>query len=214
MKIIRVALADDHQLVLEGLAAILEHTEGIEVAGTAANGSDFLTLLESTPIDVAVVDIEMPVLNGIEATRTIREKGIPTRVLGLSMYNESSLIKEMIAAGAKGYVLKNTSRAEMIAAITTLSEGNYYYGTGIFDPQAPIKGYMTVGEKPDIDCLTRREKEILVFLAEGLSLNDISDRLCISPRTVDTHRSNIMKKLNVNSTARLIRAAYKSGLCS
>ena len=214
MKIIRVAIADDHQLVLEGLVAILEHTDGIEVAGTAGNGSDLLKLLESTPIDVAIVDIEMPVLNGIEATRTIREKGIPTRVLGLSMYNESSLIKEMVAAGAKGYVLKNTSRGEMVAAITTLAEGNYYYGTGIFDPQTPIKGYMTVEEKPDIDLLTKREKQILVFLAEGLSLIDIGDRLCISPRTVDTLRSNIMKKLRVNSTAKLIRAAYKSGLCN
>jgi DNA-binding NarL/FixJ family response regulator len=215
MKRIRIAIADDHQLVVDGLVAILREADLFEIAGIANNGNALIELLQKTPVDVALVDIEMPECNGIEATKKIKALNLPTRVLALSMYNESSLVKEMTVAGAKGYILKNVLKEELLKAIQTIAEGNFYFAPSVFEPSSKKTKASLQEDVPDVqNLLTKREKEILILLSEGLTLAEISDKLCISPRTVDTHRTNMMKKLNINSTSKLVRIAYKSGLCS
>ncbi|HEY8401076.1 MAG TPA: response regulator transcription factor [Cytophagaceae bacterium] len=214
MKTIKVVIADDHQIVVDGLVAMIKEAEDIQVRGTANNGIQLLNLLKENTVDVAIVDIEMPEMSGIDVTRKIMEENINTKVLILSMYNETSLIKQLRIVGAKGYILKTINKNNLLEAIRTIAEGNFYFTSEILTTyNTQLNGYLQREDIPDINVLTNREKEILLLLSEGLTIPEISDKLCISHKTTETHKSNMMKKLKVNSSSKLIRIAYKSGLC-
>lgn len=207
---IDILLADDHALVRDGIRARLESLPHIRVIGEAANGREVVELAQSLRPDVVLMDINMPCLNGLEATRKIIERWPQVRVLILTMHDNKEYIVGLMAAGAKGYILKDVSKAEMIEAIERVHRGENYLSSGVGralldDMTRPSDD---VGEIP----LTQREKTILVLLAEGLSNKEIARRLFISVRTVESHRANIKQKLGVTTSAGLARYALKHGL--
>lgn len=212
-KKLRLLLVDDHQLVLDGLRNILEDVEYLHVVAEASNGKEALDLCRNLRIDVILMDIDMPVMGGIEATKLLKEKYPQTKILILSMHNEKGVIQTVIDAGADGYLLKNSSQKELLQGINTVREGNKF-----FTPEVTMTllnkntSEITGNDGEVIQNLTERELEILKLISEGFSNKEIGERLFISHRTVDTHRTNLMKKLNVHNIAGLIRFALKNKL--
>lgn len=210
---IKIAVADDHQLVLDGLKAMLHEVEQFEVVGEANNGKDLVQIVETVKVDVALTDIDMPIMNGIEAIKEIRKEDQEIKLIALTMHNEKALVQKVIEAGANGYLLKNADRAEFIEAVGKVLEGQQYFSSEVTMTLLD-KGSATSSSLSHYDLaqLTEREIEILKLVAEGLSNKEIGDRLFISHRTVDTHRTNLMKKLDMHNVAGLIRFAIKNGL--
>ncbi|OQX72312.1 MAG: hypothetical protein B6D61_14115 [Bacteroidetes bacterium 4484_249] len=213
MSVIKVLITDDHQIIIDGLKSLLEDKEQIEVIAEASNGKEALDILNLLQVDVVLMDIDMPVMNGIEATKQIKAEYPETKVIILSMYKESGLIKTLIQIGADGYLLKNSDKDELVDAITRVASGQQY-----FSPDVTMSLLNKTSEKqsqfqPDkrVSELTQREIEILKLITEGLSNKEIGDKLFISHRTVDSHRTNLMKKIGVNNIAGLIRFAIKTG---
>ena len=210
---IKIAIADDHQLVLDGLKSMLHDVNGFEVVGEANNGKDLVRIVETISVDVALTDIDMPVMNGIEAIKEIRKVNSDIKLVALTMHNEKALVQKVIEAGANGYLLKNADRDEFIEAIGKVLEGHQYFSSEVtmtlLDKSPTSSSGMT---HYDLAQLTEREIEILKLVAEGLSNKEIGEQLFISHRTVDTHRTNLMKKLDVHNVAGLIRFAMKNGL--
>ena len=213
MSVIKVLITDDHQIIIDGLKSLLEDKEQIEVIAEASNGKEALDILNLLQVDVVLMDIDMPVMNGIEATKQIKAEYPETKVIILSMYKESGLIKTLIQIGADGYLLKNSDKDELVDAITRVASGQQY-----FSPDVTMSLLNKTSEKqsqfqPDkrVSELTQREIEILKLITEGLSNKEIGDKLFISHRTVDSHRTNLMKKIGVNNIAGLIRFADKTG---
>ncbi|MBN2172785.1 MAG: response regulator transcription factor [Bacteroidales bacterium] len=216
MKSINVLLTDDHQIIIDGLKSLLEKVEDINVVGEAQNGRIALDLLKIIKVDVVLMDIDMPILNGIEATKIIKAQYPEIKVVVLSMHNESSLIRTLISAGANGYVLKNTDQEDLISAIRKVYGGQKY-----FSPDATISlaehdalSPSTIQKDWYLEDLTDREIEILKLIAEGFSNKEIGEKLFISHRTVDTHRTNLMKKIGVKNIAGIIKYAIKKGFIS
>ena len=209
---INVLLVDDHQLILDGLKSLLKHTDNLVVAGEANNGRDAIRLLDILNIDVVLMDIDMPVMNGIDALKEIKRIKPLMKVIILSIHNESGMIKNLLGIGADGYLLKSTSQDELIRAILKLAEGDKYFSTEItLSLLNPSQSNFQTSKQLS-ETLTIREEEILKLIAEGFSNKEIGARLFISHRTVDTHRTNLMNKLNVSNIAGLISYAIKSGL--
>lgn len=209
---INVLLVDDHQLILDGLKSLLKHTDNLVVAGEANNGRDAIRLLDILNIDVVLMDIDMPVMNGIDALKEIKRIKPLMKVIILSMHNESGMIKNLLGIGADGYLLKSTSQDELIRAILKVAEGDKYFSTEItLSLLNPSQSNFQTSKQLS-ETLTIREEEILKLIAEGFSNKEIGSRLFISHRTVDTHRTNLMNKLNVSNIAGLISYAIKSGL--
>ncbi|MEI7524651.1 MAG: response regulator transcription factor [Mariniphaga sp.] len=209
---INVLLVDDHQLILDGLKSLLKHTDNLVVAGEANNGRDAIRLLDILNIDVVLMDIDMPVMNGIDALKEIKRIKPLMKVIILSMHNESGMIKNLLGIGADGYLLKSTSQDELIRAILKVAEGDKYFSTEItLSLLNPSQSNFQTSKQLS-ETLTIREEEILKLIAEGFSNKEIGARLFISHRTVDTHRTNLMNKLNVSNIAGLISYAIKSGL--
>jgi DNA-binding NarL/FixJ family response regulator len=212
IKKIKVLLVDDHQLIIDGLKSLMKNAGEIEIAGTANNGREALRVLEILTIDVVLMDIDMPVMNGIDALKEIKKGKPAIKVIILSMHDESGMIKNLLALGADGYLLKSTSQDELISAIKKVSDGNKYFSTEV--TLSLLNGSQSNSQLPkqQAEILTTREEEILKLIAEGYSNKEIGTRLFISHRTVDTHRTNLMKKLNTSNIAGLISYAIKSGL--
>jgi DNA-binding NarL/FixJ family response regulator len=212
IKKIKVLLVDDHQLIIDGLKSLMKNAGEIEIAGTANNGREALRVLEILTIDVVLMDIDMPVMNGIDALKEIKKGKPAIKVIILSMHDESGMIKNLLALGADGYLLKSTSQDELIRAIKKVSDGNKYFSTEV--TLSLLNGSQSNSQLPkqQAEILTTREEEILKLIAEGYSNKEIGTRLFISHRTVDTHRTNLMKKLNTSNIAGLISYAIKSGL--
>ena len=209
---INVLLVDDHQLILDGLKSLLKHTDNLVVAGEANNGREAIRLLDILNIDVVLMDIDMPVMNGIDALKEIKRIKPLMKVIILSMHNESGMIKNLLGIGADGYLLKSTSQDELIRAILKVAEGDKYFSTEItLSLLNPSQSNFQTSKQLS-ETLTIREEEILKLIAEGFSNKEIGARLFISHRTVDTHRTNLMNKLNVSNIAGLISYAIKSGL--
>ena len=216
MKRIKVVIADDHQIVLDGLKAIINDQEEFELIADVSNGKLALEIVENIDIDVVMLDIDMPVMNGIEDTKLIKSVKPEVKILILSMHHEKNLIKNLIKCGVDGYILKNTDKNELIKAINTIHNGDKYFDE---DVKASLDNNDHLEKskflKEDGLCeLTTREIEILKLIAEGNSNKQIGDKIYISHRTVDTHRTNIMKKLGVNNIAGIIRFAIHKGIVS
>ena len=204
MKKIRIVLADDHSVVRQGFRRILEAQSDMEIVGEASNGREALEQAALLTPDVVVMDVAMPELNGIEATRRMKEATPHSRVLALSMHKDSVYVREILRAGARGYLLKDAVDEDLIAAVRAVSRGECYLSPGVADA-------VLTGSDP-IDLLTTREREVLQLIAEGKTNKEIATLLNLSVYTVDAHRGRIMEKLNLHSTGELVRFAIRKGL--
>lgn len=210
---IKVAITDDHSVVLEGIASMLKNAEGTAVVSTNINAFETMEAIKSTIPDVLLLDINLPDENGIELTKKISKAFPSIRIIALTSYDDISFVKQMIKQGAMGYLLKNTSKEELLFAITTVMEGNMYLQKGL---QEKIVAH-SLGKKSQeglIPKLTRREKEVLAAIHEEMTTQEISEKLFISPKTVETHRMNLMSKLGAKNSIGIIKAALKTGLLS
>ena len=213
MKEIRIILADDHQLVLDGMRSMLQALEGFSIVAEARNGLEVLEAARKTEFDVILMDIEMPQLNGIEATRILLAEQPDAKVLALTMFNEKGIIVKVMEAGAKGYVLKNANFNELVEAIQKVASGQNFISSDVIATLMEKDSVRVESSKTEIDAgsLTKREIEILKLIAQGFSNKEIGEKLFISHRTVDTHRTNLLDKLEVKNIAGLIRFAMKNG---
>lgn len=205
----RILLADDHSVVRQGFRLILENQPDMEVVGEASNGREAVTVAEALQPDVVVMDVTMPELNGIEATRRISELAPRARVLALSMHKDSVYVREILRAGAKGYLLKDAAGNDLLAAVRAVARGEAYLSPAVSD--AVLTDYRKHVTNP-IDLLTSREREVLQMIAEGKTNKEIANSLQLSVYTVEAHRGRIMEKLNLHSTGELVRFALRNGL--
>ncbi len=212
MNRIKVLLADDHQIILDGLQSLLKNAAEITVIAEANNGREALRVLELLQPDVVLMDIDMPVMNGIEALKEIRRRFPTVKVIILSMHSETGMIRSLMDLGAQGYLLKSCSQEELFTAIRKVARGQSF-----FSPDVTLSLLRTDGGERTIkdarnEMLTDRESGILKLIVGGFSNKEIGEKLFISHRTVDTHRTNIMKKLNVSNIAGLISYAIRHGM--
>lgn len=210
MEKIRIALADDHQLFRNGLKILLESFEEFTVVAEASNGSELLRAVESTPADIVLMDISMPEMDGAEATSRLVSLSPSTKVIALSMYGEEEYYYKMVDAGAKGFILKDSDINEVRDAITTVYKGGNYFSQELL--YHVIRRIKDREQEVKSSNLSRREKEILLKICEGLSNNEIANALFISKRTVDKHRANLLSKTGSKNTASLILYAIKNKL--
>jgi len=206
---IRILLADDHAVVRQGFKLILAAQPDMEIVGEAGNGREALDLAGQLRPDVIVMDVAMPELNGIEATRRVADLSPRSRVLALSMHKDSVYVREILRAGARGYLLKDSISSDLLAAVRAIARGEGYLSPGVSD--AVLNDYRRHVTDP-IDLLTSREREVLQMIAEGKTNKEIATVLNLSVYTVDAHRGRIMEKLNVHSVTDLVRFAVRSGL--
>ncbi len=210
---ITIALADDHHVVRQGLRALLESEPDFSIVGEVADGLKVADLVQKTTPDVLVVDLMMPGLNGLDITRQITQDSPRTRVVILSMHANEAYVLEALKNGATGYVLKDSQAAHLVQAVREAVAGRRYLSPPL--SEQAIELYIKKNEESEIDPyqnLTAREREVLHLVAEGHTNAEIADRLSISPRTVETHRSNLMRKLKLRTSADLIRFALKRGI--
>ena len=211
---IKILLADDHPIVRNGISASLQSIDQFEIVGEAENGLEAVEMTTDLRPDVVIVDISMPEMCGISATKAIREKNPKTKVLVLTMHDEEQYMVQMLAAGANGYLAKNSSKDELVSAIHAICSNDVFYSPLISEDiiQRYIDALESQQDEEDDIPLTNREKEILELISESLTTKEISAKLFISHRTVDTHRTNLMRKLNIRNTAGLVRFAIQKGL--
>jgi DNA-binding NarL/FixJ family response regulator len=211
---IRVLVADDHTIVRQGLVGILKSSDDVEVVGEAADGAEAVAKATKLKPDVVVLDVSMPHLSGLEAARRIREALPATRVLVLTMHDDEEYVLKMVRAGASGYLLKDSAASELIAGIRALKSGKVYFGPHA--SRALAEAYQSDRPLPEdpYERLTDREREIFQLVVEGKTNAQIADMLCISPKTVDNHRTRMMEKLGLHGTAELVRFAAKHKLLS
>jgi len=207
MNKINVLLTDDHQLIIDGLKSLLKDQEDINVSAEANNGREALRILGFLPVDVVLMDIDMPVMNGIETLKEVKKQYPDVKVIIISMHNEAGMIKSLIDLGANGYLLKSCTQDEVVDAIRKVAAGQASFSTDV--TMALLK---PANQEQKTEILTERETEILKLIAAGFSNKEVGDKLFISHRTVDTHRTNLMKKLSVNNIAGLISYAIKNGI--
>lgn len=206
---IRILLADDHVLVRQGFKMILSAQSDMQIVGEAANGRETVEAAEKLQPDVVLMDVTMPELNGIEATRRLQTVSPRTRVLALSMHKDAVYVREILRAGARGYLLKDSADADLIAAVRSVAKGEAYLSPAVSD--AVLTDYRRHVTDP-LDLLTSREREVLQMIAEGKTNKEIATSLNLSVYTVEAHRGRIMEKLNLHSTGELVRFALRSGL--
>lgn len=204
----RIVLADDHVLVREGLKSLLER-EHFQVMAEASDGQEAVRLVEVHHPDIAILDISMPTLNGIDAARGITRSAPKTKVILLTQHEEEQYIHEALEAGVKGYVLKNQVANDLIQAIRQVGRGEFYLSPGI--SRAVMEAFRNKSERP-ADPLTARERQVLQLIAEGKSTKDTASVLGISVKTAESHRMRLMQKLDIHETASLVRYAVRRGL--
>src|SRR5579872_4675417 len=208
-RMIRILLADDHAMVRQGFRLILASQPDMEIVGEAGNGRETLDMAEKLKPDLVVMDVAMPELNGIEATRRLIASSPRTRVLALSMHKDSVYVREILRAGARGYLLKESIDSDLVNAVRAVAKGDGYLSPGVSD--AVLSDYRQHVTNP-LDLLTSREREVLQLIAEGKTNKEIATSLSLSVYTVDAHRGKIMEKLNLHSTGELVRFAVRNGL--
>lgn len=201
---ITLFIVDDHQMLIDGIKALLLNEAEFIIAGEALRCADALERLKKVHADVVITDINMPEMNGIEFALALRRFKPEQKLLALSMYNEKAIITDMLDAGVRGYILKNTGKHELITALRKIASGQTYFADEV---AREINRPDEIIDRRYI--LTAREREIVTYIARGLSHTEIGEKISISPRTVDTHRTNIMRKLDVHSIAELIKLAIQ-----
>lgn len=212
MDTFKIILTDDHQIVLDGLSAILSEYPEYEVIGQAGNGMDAIKLVGALKPDLIILDIDMPLMNGLVAAKEIKAKYTDTRIIILSLHQDSSVIRKLIQIGIDGYLLKSADSKEMITAIEMVRKGRPYFSGEVTMKLSQKVINPSNDSSIKMSSLTQRELEILKAIAEGFSSREIGEQLHISARTVDTHRTNMMKKLGVTKVIGLLRWAIKWGL--
>ena len=205
---IKVILADDHRILLDGFKAIMDKIPDIEVVGTAANGLEVMNLLESFQPDIVLLDINMPVLNGVETCKKITAKYPQIKVIALSMHKKGSFIKRMIQNGAKGYILKDDSSQEIVAGIRKVMQGERHFSSRVMDLVLNVQSARK-DSKPNL--LSGRELEVLQLISKGMTNQEIASKLFLSPHTTESHRRNMLDKLGAKNTADLVRLALEKG---
>ena len=206
---IRILLVDDHAVVRQGFRMILAAQEDMEIVGEAGNGREAIAKAAELHPDVVVMDVAMPELNGIEATRRLAETSPQTRVLALSMHKDSVYVREILRAGALGYLLKDSIDVDFLTAVRAVARGEGYLSPAVSD--AVLTDYRKHVSDP-LDLLSSREREVLQMIAEGKTNKEVAGVLNLSVYTVDAHRGRIMEKLNLHSTGELVRFAVRKGL--
>lgn len=211
---LRILLADDHDVVRRGLREQLSDHEGWSICGEAANGRDAVKLAKDLAPDVAVIDLSMPELNGLETTRQIRKQSPRTEVLIFTMHETEHLIREVLSAGARGYVLKSDAGRQLVSAVEALSCKKPFFTAKVSETllDAFLKSETSSDEDSVFHTLTDREREIVQLLAEGESNKEIASKLNISVKTVETHRATVMRKLDINSIVELVHYAIRNQL--
>jgi two-component system response regulator NreC len=210
---IKVLVADDHTILRQGIKSLLANEKEIEVIGEAKDGREALTIIEETLPDVILMDIAMPGLNGLEATRRIKKKFPRMKVLVLTMYTNEEYIFQILNAGANGYLVKETAFQDLISAIKAVYKNEAFMSPSI--SKKVINSYIKRAQKDEeetCEILTTREREILQLIAEGNSSKKIAELLFISPKTVETHRTHIMDKLNIHNRTGLVKYAIRKGI--
>ena len=211
---IRVILADDHNLVRQGICALLEKADDIEIVAQAENGQEAVDLSRNLSPDVLIMDINMPRLNGIQAAEQIKALGLNIRVVILSMHSDKTLVRQALRNGARGYLLKRSVMEELLLAVRAAYNGELYLSPAISDTVLTdyLAGQAELEGEDAFDQLSAREREVLQLIAEGYTNKAIAQAMNISIKTVEKHRANLMVKLNVQDLAGLIRIAIKQGL--
>lgn len=204
---IRVVLADNHALVRQGLKALLER-EGFQVAGEASDGQELVRLVANVRPEIAILDISMPILNGIEAAREL-QKSSPTKTILLTRHDEDQYVTEGLRAGVKGYVLKNQAATDLVHAIREVCRGGIYLSPSI--SRTVVEAFLSKADMP-ADPLTSRERQVLQLVSEGKSSKEVAALLGISIKTAESHRTRLMQKLDIHETASLVRYAIRRGL--
>jgi two-component system response regulator NreC len=210
----RILLADDHDIVRKGLRYLLENRGDMEVVGEAVDGRQAVKMVEDLGSDIVIMDIGMPLLNGIDAATAIVKKNPKTGVLILSMHSDEDYVLRALNAGVKGYLLKDTVEVDLIRAIESVQKGRTFFSPDITEVllEDYVRQLRDRGLQDSYDLLTQREKETLQLLAEGKSNKEVATVLNVSPLTVDTHRSNLMQKLSLHSTAEIVLYAVRKKL--
>lgn len=211
----RIILADDHVIMREGLRALIEKQPGMEVIAEAENGRTTVELSRELKPDVVIMDIAMPDLNGIEATRQVVAESPGVKVIALSMHSDRKFVREMLSAGASGYMLKDSAFEELGKAISTVNDNRTYLSPGVAD--TVVKDYIgkiVTEDSPVSPVLSNREREVVQLFAEGKTTKQIASLLFVSIKTIETHRRQVMDKLGVNSIAELTKYAIREGLTS
>lgn len=211
---LRLALADDHTIMRSGLRLLLERESDFSIVGEAGDGREVIEIVEAQSPDVVIMDVAMPNLNGIEAARRITSAHPRTAVIILSMHSDESYVLRALNAGARGYLLKDSAESDLISAVRAVSEGKAFFSPAI--SKLLVEDYVRQlrqrGVEDSYELLTPRERELLQLVAEGKTTKEAATVLNLSPHTVDTHRANLMRKLNVNSLPELILYAVRKGV--
>jgi DNA-binding NarL/FixJ family response regulator len=207
-----IVVADDHKIVREGLVKLLEGRTDFSVIGEAADGEEAVKMVLEKKPDIVIMDIWMPRLSGIDATRRIVKRGSQTKVLVLSMHESRTYVEEVLRAGASGYIVKNSASSDLLQAIDAVQGGASYLSPAI--TQQVVDAIARPGDSSPsgVAMLTDREREVLQLIAEGLSSKEIAGMLGVSLKTIDSHRSNLMQKLDIHKVSGLVRFAIRAGL--
>jgi DNA-binding NarL/FixJ family response regulator len=212
---IKVLIADDHTMFVDGIESILGAEDEIQVIGRCGLGKSVIPFLKENKADVLLLDVNLPDQSGIEVAKGILEAGIDVKILAISMFNEESYVSEILNNGAKGYILKNTGRDELLRAIKAIHGGTTYFSKEV--TETIMKGLMNARKSSnktglEIPKISRREKEVLKLIAEEFTTNEIAEKLFISLKTVESHRSNLLAKLNARNSAGLVRISIENKL--
>jgi len=209
---IRILIADDHKILIEGLQLLIGQEDDLEIIATAANGKQALDRLQEHSVDIALLDINLPVINGIELCRTITRDYPEVRVLALTSYKKGAFIQQMLKAGASGYVLKHSAAEEIVRAIRSVMAGETYLNPTVTNTLMETLRSQPNNHDEFVPQLTRREKQVLSLIAAELTTKEIARELHLSEHTVESHRRNLLTKLNVRNVVGLIRKAMQRGL--
>ncbi|MCC6369868.1 MAG: response regulator transcription factor [Bacteroidia bacterium] len=211
----RILIADDHQMFIDGVKSLLSSNKRFSVIGEAHNGEEVINILSKEKVDIVLLDMNMPVMDGMQTLKIIREKYPLMKVIMLTMFSTRDYIERLLKAGANGYILKNTGKDELTLGIDTVMRGESFFSKEVTERiMEGLQGKKTSSAKTGIVELTEREKQVLALIVKEMTTQEIADKLFISTNTVETHRKNLISKLNVRNIAGLVKYALQNGLAA
>ena len=206
-----IVLAEDHNLMVEGYRVLIDKIENLEIVGTAYNGVRAIELIKQHRPNYLILDLHMPKLNGMDVLKYINEYSPSTKVIIISMFGDASIHREAMRLGVKGYILKHSDLNEFMLALNLVMQGKSYFSPAIFEEKGKVKSVPGTGPVIPMVSLTSREKEVLTHIARGCTNKEIAEKLVLSHRTVDTHRSNLMKKIGARNITDIVKYAIANG---